>query len=623
MSKDIDSIFQFDITSEQSLINSINLNDNNEFISPIENLTYCPSPSLSTNCTDLPKRKKFPNYPIKNIFLPELFLEQEYLEQFKCGICENICDEPVIPCCGCDKLFCRKCLLFYYENNHNECPECKKVTRDFSKVSAVDTIIKLKKMKCINYTENCTWQGKCLEYRDHITKQCPKEIINCPYKGCIIKLKREEMENHMKNCELIEIICDKCKLKIPKSEKDEHKSICLKELILCPQGCKNIIERGDFNLHKQNCSCSTISCPFSLFGCEDQFQKKEKELRLKQDMEKHLNLTMDKILTLVDDIKQLNQKVQNMENEIVELKNKDTNDNNKTNDKNKTNEKKITENVLNKSFIELNDSPIKENSMCLLKYENGVKNNQEINKDKEIKMDKLSIKEHTKSYLSNKRKSSHNMSQNNNNDSFNENSKCDENDEELNSDNLIIQQQNDMYDLSHLEKDIINLFMINYNKIESNHLRGKKQYYIFFNKRYDIPKTSSKKYKIKYKLLKDTQWLGIGICDRKVVANNNYEFTPAKRINGKSPNIGTYVISTSKMAWNCNNVSQCRKFSCSIKQDTIFELLFSPSDCELEFKCENKVIVKFNDVRCFKSEFFSPCLIFLHNSVVESNFYYS
>jgi len=304
MSKEIDSIFQFDITSEQSLINSINLNDNNEFISPIENLTYCPSPSLSTNCTDLPKRKKFPNYPIKNIFLPELFLEQEYLEQFKCGICENICDEPVIPCCGCDKLFCRKCLLFYYENNHNECPECKKVTRDFSKVSAVDTIIKLKKMKCINYTENCTWQGKCLEYRDHITKHCPKEIINCPYKGCIIKLKREEMENHMKNCELIEIICDKCKLKIPKSEKDEHKTICLKELILCPQGCKNIIERGDFNLHKQNCSCSIISCPFSLLGCEDQFQKKEKELRLKQDMEKPLNLTMEKIQTLVDDIKQ-------------------------------------------------------------------------------------------------------------------------------------------------------------------------------------------------------------------------------------------------------------------------------------------------------------------------------
>ena len=38
MSKEIDSIFQFDITSEQSLINSINLNDNNEFISPIEKM---------------------------------------------------------------------------------------------------------------------------------------------------------------------------------------------------------------------------------------------------------------------------------------------------------------------------------------------------------------------------------------------------------------------------------------------------------------------------------------------------------------------------------------------------------------------------------------------------------
>ena len=49
-------------------------------------------------------------------------------------------------------------------------------------------------MKCKNYVANCTWQGLLKEYEEHITKKCPKDIINCPYKGCVIKLKREEMK---------------------------------------------------------------------------------------------------------------------------------------------------------------------------------------------------------------------------------------------------------------------------------------------------------------------------------------------------------------------------------------------------------------------------------------------
>ena len=197
-----------------------------------------------------------------------------------------------------------------------------------------------------------------------------------------------------------------------------------------------------------------------------------------------------------------------------------------------------------------------------------------------------------------------------------------DNEEENNNDFFNNQQYTDMYDLSHLDKFTQNLFVIKTNIIESHSLRGKKQYYVLFNKRYDIPKASSKKYKIQFKLLKETQWLGLGVCDKKIVENNKYEFSPTKKNNGKSQNIGTYVINTSKMAWNCNNVKQCRKFACSIKADSTFELIMSPSECELEFKCDDKLVFKFNDVRCFRSDCFSPCLIFLQKSIVQSIFYY-
>ena len=152
---------------------------------------------------------------------------------------------------------------------------------------------------------------------------------------------------------------------------------------------------------------------------------------------------------------------------------------------------------------------------------------------------------------------------------------------------------------------------------------SKKQYYVFFNKKFDIPKISPKKYIIEFKLLKDTQWLGVGLCDKKVVKYNNYEFFPSKARDGKRPNIGTYFISTNKMAWNCNNKNQSKIFIQAInKKDTIIECILSPKECELEFKCNNNSIIKFNNVRFFKSDYFSPCLIFLHHSKVETLFKY-
>lgn len=94
-------------------------------------------------------------------------------------------------------------------------------------------------------------------------------------------------------------------------------------------------------------------------------------------------------------------------------------------------------------------------------------------------------------------------------------------------------------------------------------------------------------------------------------------------MNSEIPNIGTYAISTNKTAWNCNDMTQCQKFGYSLYKDKItIECILSPAEAEMEFKCENKLIIKFNDVKCFKSECFSPCLIFLYNNAVETNFNY-
>ena len=640
MSKIFEFNYHYNIIPAANVINNINRNGNNENISPIENVNFNSYPSISTNNSEPYKKKKFPNYPIKNIFLPELFLEQEYLDKYICGICENVCDDPVYQCCGCKQMFCKRCLLFYYDNNNRECPECKQInSKDPINFEALDIVIKLKKMKCINHTVNCIWQGACKDYKEHITKKCPKEIINCPFKGCIIKLKREEMPEHMKKCEYYEIFCEKCKLKINKNDEYEHKKVCLKEKISCPQGCGEMIERGDYNLHKQKCIYSYIDCPFSIVGCSDKFQIKDKNIWLNKDIDMHLNLMKIRISNLENIIKDLKEENQMLKNENLELKKeKEKMSVIKETGNNTNSEKNIFENSFKNNIIEFQDAPPIDNIISLLESENNEnteKNEKNVKKEKRVEIsneikteinfeiEKSNI-ENSKKFLSNKRKLepiNENISQ-----SINIKSEIDNSSKtKMEIDN----KKEDMYQLNNNNSDIYellditkDLFIINNNLIETKVLKGKKQYYIFFKKEYDIPKQSSKKYIIKFKLLKTSLWLGLGVCDKKIVARNNYDFTPPKRNDGKIANIGTYVISTNKMAWNCNNMSQCKKFEYILYKDMVIECILSPAECELEFKCENNLIVKFNDVRCFKSDFFSPCLIFLHNSAVETTFNY-
>ena len=660
----MDECFEF-LSQEKNSSENKQINKNT---SPIENPNLNSlSPSIQ-NYVKPPKVKKFPNFPIKNIYSPELFLEQEYIEKFICGICENVCDDPVMQLCGCEQMYCRKCLLFYYDNYHHKCPECKKETKEPTAITAVGVIIKLKKMKCKNYTINCTWQGQCRDYKKHISNNCPKEIINCPNKGCIFKLRREGMDEHLEKCEYREIICNKCNLKIPINQSETHKEVCIKEKILCPQNCGDLIERGDINVHKTTCMCSLVECPYVFLGCKHTFIKKDKEKFLNEFMSFHLDLAVKKIYELEN----LKEKIQIYENEIKELKlfkenrEKDLEEKN-INGKNENeldSDKKadiihISENGIvdnnedaKKELVSFNEDDIKTNLKDDLNLESieadnsknegknmsksinfehkqNIINNDNLRKELEGKNSKFVIKH----FLSKKRESSpHNItsiinSLNSNDMNSNQNLnlissivKYVDSDEESGSSINDKPKKNSMYEFPNSTK---NLFIVSNNIIETKNFKGEKRHhYVFFDSKYNIPTTSKEKYTIKFKILKDTVWLGMGICDKKIVERNNYEYIPSKQKQGKKSNNGSYIFNN-QIIWNCNNYRQCQKFLNTIfKENTTIECNLIPVECELEFRYDNNLIIKFNDVRCFKSDFFSPCLIFLHNSKVETTFIY-
>lgn len=179
----------------------------------------------------------------------------------------------------------------------------------------------------------------------------------------------------------------------------------------------------------------------------------------------------------------------------------------------------------------------------------------------------------------------------------------------------------DMYIIPYYAK---NFFSVNDNIINAKQMNGKNLYYIFYDDKYRIHKRDSKAHKFKIILLENILTLSIGICDKKIVVSNNYKFNIQKNQKRRFKNNGTYIINTNGFSWNCNNQSQCKSFCLNeFTKGSEIELSINPIECEMEYKLNGKFLFKFNDVRCIKDKYLTPCLIFYHNCSLKTIFYYN
>ena len=570
---------------ENSIINLAEMNDVNNFtessendFAPIQNMESINSFNESSISFSEPPNKRFPNFPIKSIFIPELFSDKDSIQKYLCGLCENVCDDPVrLKECKCKKIFCRNCIDFYINNKKMKCPLCnRKTDGEIIEAKKENNFIKSQKMRCVNYKENCPWEGPCDKYKEHIEVICHEEIQNCPNKshGCVLKIKRKNILEHLGKCEYVYITCNKCGKQFPQKEKDTHQFICENEKVYCPYNCGKVFIRKKLEEHKAICDFCVVKCPFILVGCKDEFKKKDLKEKSAEERDKHMNLLMKKILQVESMFTECVQRLNNLEKEFQSSNNKNNN--------NVINNINVNNNIISSEKEEQIESQTNDNSFFLLK--------------------------------STKKKSSYNN--------------IDKENIVENSDNNILplEEKEQIYNLIDSTKQ---LFNIENNTIEAIHLTGKKHYYVFFDEKFDIPRQGEGEYKIRFKLLSDINWLGFGLCDRKIVELNKYEFDPSNTKNEKRKNNGTYYINTNKMAWNCNNNRQCisLKFAGDNfmhKKYSYFEFCFKPIDCELEIKLNNdkKPFVTLTDVRCLKGKCLSPCIIFLRNCKVETTFYY-
>ena len=153
-----------------------------------------------------------------------------------------------------------------------------------------------------------------------------------------------------------------------------------------------------------------------------------------------------------------------------------------------------------------------------------------------------------------------------------------------------------------------------------------KHYYLFANEIYDIKPNSSKIYKMVIKLNQNIKWLAFGLCDKKKVEENNFQFVPSKRLYEERNN-GSYILNINCKIWNTNNHSECKKLKNLENKNLgeagkVIEFHFIPNKELLQYYTDKELLASLTNIKLFKSEVFTPCIIFLQNCSIEVSFDY-
>ena len=539
-----------------------------------------------------------------------LIKKNSEMEDYICPLCKGLLLNPVID--SCSHTFCKDCFEKYY-NIKKQCPITKKKLsiNDLTHVDVISKSIGKKEMKCKNCNKGCNWIGKVSDIDYHLKNECVKTLIKCTFKNCNKMIMREELQNHIQNCEYREEKCNDCQKMFPFKEIMEHFNQCSKRKIKCVQGCGAIIERGEMDNHIKNfCENSVVDCKFKEFGCMDKFKKREMNVKMESGCYMHLNLIADYLIQMSKQLKENNEKMNKFQLEIDNLNHKfeilKNNEENNSNISNLVDNNNISNNNNYNNNLNNNNNNINNN-----KNNNAIHNNT-INLNNNI-------------INNNNGNNNHNINQINKNILHYQKIK-----DPLQNKKLIIEIRNDSILNKKREREksevkinenifdtnkMNQLITIKGNKASYNASYADSHVYLFSSPEYDIDIRDNKIRTWKVNLLNKSKWIAFGLCDKTLVLSNNQLFcTNLKDIHF---NNGSYLISSNGFSWNCNNKLENNKkidFP-NFNEILSFKLTFNPNNFELCFYYDLKLIKKLTNVKPISSsKTLTPCIVFLDNN---------
>lgn len=552
---------------------------------------------------------------------PSLFIRQELIAQFICPLCEGVLIIPTMCMCGCLKLFCKNCFEKYLKTHENKCLiSGNKITQEPKFVKWVQSHIELLEMKCKNQINGCNWTGQYSKFKEHIG-QCSKESIHCLYEGCDKSILRENLDKHMFICQFKPIKCEFCGLKIVLNDKEKHDLVCLKKEISCPKDCGEKFERCELDEHLNKCKKSLIDCPFKEVGCLEKFERNNID-KMNQSLEMHLNLLLEDYKNFKNKIiKKLGVNQNDFNNNVkININKNELNFYNNNKDKEKVinliNNKNIENNIFKKNITEQKEQKSCSNSKKIQSeiIEKLDDENIEISNFNEMKYNihkGISHHQHKElipqkmynSFLSKKREEPEIISSEENINPF-----------------LSLEEKNkNIYNI----KDLHEGFKITGNIVSSNNsLEGNQHFFVFAHDSKKIKYNQNGTFTIRFNILQENKWLALGLCDKKVVEDNKFIFA------GKTDSNGCFIISTNKITWHCSDKKQRKKIKIpddypSLQSKNIeIECRYTPFNCLLEFYVDEKFLISLENVKPIKSEYLTPCIIFLKNCEIQTSYEY-
>ena len=117
-------------------------------------------------------------------------------------------------------------------------------------------------------------------------------------KGEVSRVERREVETHRTCCPMRTVKCEYCSVSVKACDMDGHLEVCEEFPIPCPNKCSEEfrVKRKDKSIHlSQKCPLQETECPYSQYGCEVKVQRRNLEQHEKEDMHKHMKVTVKEI----------------------------------------------------------------------------------------------------------------------------------------------------------------------------------------------------------------------------------------------------------------------------------------------------------------------------------------
>ena len=150
--------------------------------------------------------------------------------------------------------------------------------------------------------KGCDWTNELSELLHHL-EECELFPVACPLgcrdeKGEVSRVERRGVETHRTCCPMRIVKCEYCSVSVKACDMNGHLEVCEEFPISCPNKCSEEfrVKRKNKSIHlSQECPLQETECPYSQYGCEVKVQRRNLEQHEKENMHKHLKLTVEEI----------------------------------------------------------------------------------------------------------------------------------------------------------------------------------------------------------------------------------------------------------------------------------------------------------------------------------------